>query len=104
MKEEKQGVKIQSEIVYVSGLLQSGFNYLAPLWSTAGLRGRPPRPVTALSSCLASKGQQIINQSEGKVNVSMLHMAQLCPGAVRRHPWSWRMDRLLFTGINFPSS
>lgn len=66
VKEEKQEIKSQSGIVYVCGKRPGGFIYLEHLWRTAGLQKRQPRPETALSSCLALKGQQHINQSEDK--------------------------------------
>lgn len=52
--------------MYVRGMRPDGFIYLEHLWRTAGLRKRQLRPETALSSCLALKGQQHINQSEDK--------------------------------------
>lgn len=63
---EKEEMKRQSGIVYVSGARPGGFIYLEHLWRTTGLQRRQPWPVTALSSCLALKGQQHINQSEDK--------------------------------------
>lgn len=66
MKEEKQEIKRQSGIVYVSGLRPGGFIYLEHLWRITWLPRRQPWPLTARSSCLALKGQQLINQSEDK--------------------------------------
>lgn len=43
-----------------------GVIYLVHLRKTAGLQRRQPRPGTALTSCLALKGQQRIKQTENK--------------------------------------
>lgn len=65
-----------------------GFIYLEHLWRTAGLPQRQPWPETALSSCLALKGQQRINQSENKerkcVEAAHLWRSSLCQCAVTR--------------------
>lgn len=81
MKEEKQEIKRQSWILCSSGQSLGGFIYLEHLWRSAGLQQRQPWPETALSSCLALKGQQHINQSEnkeGKCVEATKSIMQLC--------------------------
>lgn len=62
-EKRKEEMRKDSGIVSGSG---RGVIYLVHLRRTAGLQRRQPRPATALTSCLALKGQQRINQTENK--------------------------------------